>query len=139
MAWLKIRGPTLALDLHGFRVLLPYSSAQEHGQSCSVCVFSYDVNDTLFFFSLSLSLYIYTYTDMNMCIHIYIYICIYGRPLNDPSFIFLTSTTYSGRLPSASHEKFSLCVQGYITFFSHTRGRAPLNRCRTSSYWTSRV
>ena len=40
---------------------------------------------------------------------------------------FLASTTYSGRIPTASHEKSSLWVQGYITSFSHARGRAPLN------------
>ena len=34
---------------------------------------------------------------------------------------------YSGRIPSASHEKSGHWVQGYITSFSHTRGRAPLN------------
>ena len=40
---------------------------------------------------------------------------------------FLASTTYSGRIPTASHEKSSFWVQGYITSFSHARGRAPLN------------
>ena len=40
---------------------------------------------------------------------------------------FLASTSYSGRIPTASHEKSSLWVQGYIASFSHARGRAPLN------------
>ena len=80
-------------------------------------------------------IYIYThtynYSIFHVCIYIYICVCIYiyiysvAPPPIDPCF--LASTTYSGRIPSASHEKSSLCVQGYITAFSHTRGRAPLN------------
>ena len=72
-------------------------------------------------------IYMYIYIYMHyICIHIYPHIYIYMvAPPIDP--YFLASTTYSGRIPSASHKKSSLWVQGYFTSFSHTRGRAPLN------------
>ena len=70
--------------------------------------------------------YIYIYTCRPACVHMYTYIYIYMvAPPIDP--YFLASTTYSGRIPSASHEKSSLWVQGYITSLGHTRKRAPLN------------
>ena len=78
---------------------------------------------------ISMYIYIYAFIIIIFYIHItsiHIYIYIYGSPPPiDPCF--LASTTYSGRIPSASHDKSSLWVQGYITSFSHTRGRAPLN------------
>ena len=85
--------------------------------------------------------------------YIYIYICMYvcmyvygSAPPIDPSS--LASTTYSGRIPTASHEKSSLWVQGYIGSFRHTKGRAPLNVLAAPKFlghlffkrtWTSRV
>ena len=67
---------------------------------------------------------LYIYIFICTCLNKYIiYIYIYGRPPIDP--YFLPSTTYSGKIPSASHEKSSLWVQRYITSFSHTRARAP--------------
>ena len=68
----------------------------------------------------------HTCTCIRLYIYTYVYMSIYMvAPPIDPDF--LASTTYSGRIPSASHEKSSLWVQGYITSCSHTRGRAPLN------------
>ena len=54
----------------------------------------------------------YIYIYIHTYIYIYIYIYMVAPPI-DPCF--LASTTYSGRIPSASHKKSSLWVQRYIT------------------------
>ena len=84
---------------------------------------TYSTSYTMFHAYHIISYHIISYHGISYHM-ILLYCIILVAPPLDPCF--LASTNYSGRIPSASHEKSSLWVQGYITSFSDTRERAPL-------------